>query len=439
VAQVYATEFPDDVKTLLLDSPISDIRDYYTYNTANYVSSLNKLFESCKNDPGCNGEYPDLEDTYYKVVEDLTQNPITVEIDESIVETGTFTYNAEDFKIAIHQALYQNGLIEVLPLLIDQFHSRNKEALGALVAAFSSALGLDYGMYYCVSCTETISNNQMVEYTQNANQFPKLNGGLSFYNSDFAVCDKWNENILNESEEAYEISTIDKPTLIFTGKFDPITPWENGDSLVAQIENSTLLKADNFGHASSFTWKGFEVSNKFVNDPTGQLDKEDFAKFASVNFAKDIHVNGGVAKLGDSISNFDIFFFAPLIIALLILLVAIFVYTIGLIRKRKVKDLRQKILKLLLIISSILGLVVLVGLVLALNSTASINFYILAVGIPENWSYLFTLLLIFFAFVILSLIYFLISINKLDNRSVIFSVLFSNILLGVYFLYWGFV
>jgi pimeloyl-ACP methyl ester carboxylesterase len=39
MAQVYTTHFPDDVSSVILDSPISNIQEYYTKNTLNYVSS----------------------------------------------------------------------------------------------------------------------------------------------------------------------------------------------------------------------------------------------------------------------------------------------------------------------------------------------------------------------------------------------------------------
>ena len=127
MAQVYATDFPKDVANLILDSPIADINEYYTNNTVNYVNSLNKVFEDCKNDPNCNADYPDLENKYYETIAKLEKNPITVTVDKSIIEDGTFTYNAEDFKIAIHQALYNQQLIEVLPLLIYEFNKGNKD------------------------------------------------------------------------------------------------------------------------------------------------------------------------------------------------------------------------------------------------------------------------------------------------------------------------
>lgn len=437
VAQVYASMFPNDVKALILDSPISQISEYYTLNTTNYVSSLNRLFATCRNDPKCDAEYPDLEDIYYKVIDDLIKSPITVKVDKSSIEEGVFTYNAEDFKIAIHQALYQKELIEVLPLLIYQFHDRNKDALSALVAAFSSALALDYGMYYCVSCNEALPMNSIEKYQENSNKYPRLNGGLSFYNSDFAVCNKWNATIDTASIAPLQISKLDMPTLIFTGYFDPITPSRNGDSLLLNLKNSSLLAAQDLGHASSYTNHGFELVTKFVNNPVSRLTSKDLPQDSSIDFIKDIYVSGGVSSLGNSISNFDPLFFSPLIIALLILLFAIVIFTISLIR-RKDKDWITKILKLLLVVCSIMGIAVLTGLVTALNNTASINYYILAIGLPENWSYLFTLLIAFLGVLIISSLYFMFSLKKIDNRSLIFTVLFSNIVLGGYFLYWGF-
>lgn len=437
MAQVYANDFPNDIKTLILDSPISNISRYYTDNTSNYMSSLNKVFKACKNDPSCNAEYPNLEHIYYNIIEELTKTPITVNVDTSIIEAGTFTYNAEDFKVAIHQALYQKKLIEVLPLLIYQFHNKNKDALSALVAAFSGALGLDYGLYYCVSCNELIPNNSIQAYHRDSNKYPKLKGGLSFYSSDFAVCDAWNDKKTNAIEKSYSVPNIDVPVLIFTGEFDPITPSKNGDSLATQFKNCYLIKGTTYGHASSYTRKGFEITNGFINAPNKKINGKDFYSNAKTHFIKDIYINGGVSKFGNSINNFELLFFIPLIIALLISLIAIFAYIMALFRNKE-KNPSNKIVKLLLLISSALGIGVLIGFVIVLKATASNNFYILAFGISENWSYLFSLLFVFLGIVLLTSLYFIVRIKKIDNRSIIFTVLFSNILISTYFLYWGF-
>ena len=76
IAQVYANQYQNDIKALLLDSSISDITEYYTKNTSNYIGSLSKVFKNCLNDEDCNSEYPDLENTYYEVIESLQKSQI---------------------------------------------------------------------------------------------------------------------------------------------------------------------------------------------------------------------------------------------------------------------------------------------------------------------------------------------------------------------------
>jgi len=363
VAQLYAKTFPSDVKTLILDSPISNIDQYYTLNTTNYVSSLEKVFNACERDSACALEYPNLESLYRETINNLKEKPITVKVDKATIPAGTFTYNAEDFKIAIHQALYQKRLVEVLPLLIKQFHEKNEDALSALVAAFTGALSLDYGAYYCVTCNEAVPQNPYEAYTKNVQSQNILSQGLSFYKSDFAVCNLWNQNSkLDTTELVSSFEKIKVPTLIMVGGFDPITPSENGDKLLNAFENGQLIKADSYGHASSFSKIGFKTVNDFINDPYRKIEHN----FNSIptDFVEQVFINGGVSNMGNSLNNLDIVFFAPIAIALLILFIAIFAYLYSIFKGKNRSKLNTSI-KLSLIIS----------------------------GLPEKYSFIFKLLL----------------------------------------------
>jgi pimeloyl-ACP methyl ester carboxylesterase len=119
-------------------------------------------------------------------------------------------------------------------------------------------------VYYCVSCNETIPNNSIEDYNADSNKFPKLKGGLSFYNSDFAVCEKWNSQKMNEVSVDSLMPKINVPTLIFSGEFDPITPSGNGSFLAAKIQDSKLIKATSYSHASSFTWTILQIQKMVV-------------------------------------------------------------------------------------------------------------------------------------------------------------------------------
>lgn len=440
IAQVYANDFPNDIKSLILDSTISDISQYYNFNTKNFVNSLNKVFEACKNDPTCNKQFPDLEDVYYQTIEKLEKNPITVNVDKKIISDGRFTYNVEDFKVAIHQGLYNKKLIEVMPMLIFEFNKGNKKTLSALVAAFSGALGLDYGQYYCVTCNEAIPNNSIQKFNEEAENYKKLKGGLSFFKSDFLVCDKWNlrggspKKGLNDLSN---LSTLTSPVLVFSGTFDPITPSSNGKMIVAKFKNAYLVNAPISGHAPSFSKLGFKIVNEFINKPSHRPDTKKMESDNKVRFVTNVNINGGVSNFGNSLNEFNLLFFAPLFIATLLLLISIFSFCYGLLKKRGA-TFDSKIFKVLLVLTSALGLFIIIQLVLALNNTVQDNFYILAFGLPNQYSYLFILQWVFIILTLVSILYFLIKVKAISDVSIMATILFSLILIGVYFKYWGF-
>ncbi|WP_241507273.1 alpha/beta fold hydrolase [Aquimarina sediminis] len=438
MAQVYATSYPEDIKTLSLDSPISDMPTYYSYNTSNYVKSLSKVFKKCKGDKDCNAVYPDLEKMYYKTVADLEKAPITVSVDKKTIASGEFTYNSEDFKIAIQQALYTKQLIEMIPLLIYQFQQRNNEALGKLVAAFSSLLGMDYGVYYCVSCNEALPFNKISDYKRDASKHIGLKGGVSFYKSDFKVCDKWNIN-RNDSISTFDSSkleTLSFPVLVFSGGYDPITPSSNGKVLAKVFSKGYSVIAASYGHTPGFTKTGNKIAQAFINDPNRTPDVNAFEKESMISFVKGVTINPGVSKVGNSLNQLNLIFLSPLFVALGIMSVFVFTYMIKLLR-RKYKRTPDRIVRILSVLTSAAGITGLICLVLALMKVANQNYFILAFGLPNNFDYVFIMILIFGGFLIVTLLYFIMLIKRINDRSIVFSVLFSNILLVTYLFYWG--
>jgi pimeloyl-ACP methyl ester carboxylesterase len=436
VAQVYASWFPEEIKKIVLDSSVLDIHTFYTQNTSNYMSALQKVFDGCKGDADCNEQYPNLEQVYYNTIAALSTNPITVNVDTDLSPEGTFTYNAEDFKIALQQALYNKQLVEVIPLLIYQFSERKYSALENLATSFTSLLKMDYGVYYSVSCTEALPNNELDAYNKNAAQFEGLKGGLSFYQSDFLVCDNWQLNPLDSLVKPIVLKKADYPVLVFSGEYDPITPEFNGKKVADLFSNSKAITGLTYGHVPSFTQIGSQVAASFIN--TGSYDSLAFSEAIPLAYVKNITLNAGVPKLANSIGRFDVLFFAPLLIALLIMLFFVFSYIVKLARRRYA-TLPDKVMRILTIFTSFAGLSGLVGLIIALMEVANRNQFILAFGLPSSFDYLQNILLAFLLLAGSTIIYFLINVKKISDRSVVFSLIFSQILLGVYLFYWGIV
>jgi pimeloyl-ACP methyl ester carboxylesterase len=439
VAQVYASLFPEDISSLVLDSFIPDITNYYVENTTNYVTGLEKVFSYCENDPACAASYPDLENIYYETIADLKKNPITVEVGEEMVDSGKFTYNAEDFKVAIQQALYQKQLIEIIPLLISEFHNRNEAALSNLVEAFSALLDMDYGVYFSVTCNEAIPNNQYDAYLRDAKQYSRLSGGISFYKSDFIVCDRWNQERPDSSTVSAKLVDLRNatfPVLLFSGEYDPITPPQTAEVTEEKFAEYQYIHGYSHGHIPGFTENGKQLAQKFIENPTQMLNSDSYKNQQQVSFASGVQMNAGIAEMGSSLNERDIIFLAPLLIALILMMIFIITYTIKSIKNRY-STLADRIIRALGVVLSITGLIGVVLLILAISEVMNQNYYILAFGLPSEFNYIFDILQVFTVLLIITFLFFIVKIKKLKNRSVIFSLLFSNIVLVTYLLYWN--
>ncbi|MBB4804731.1 pimeloyl-ACP methyl ester carboxylesterase/heme/copper-type cytochrome/quinol oxidase subunit 4 [Chryseobacterium defluvii] len=434
ISQNYAKIFPNDIHTLTLDSSISDISEYYTNNTQNYMLSLNKLFKSCKDDPKCNKEYPNLEKVYYNTIAELEKKPITVEVDHSVVPSGKFTYNAEDYKIAIQQSLYEKKLVEVLPLLIYQFKERNTAALAGLVQAFSGALSLNYGNYFCFTCNEVIPYNNLQKYDSISSKYKKLNGGLSFYRSDFNVCDQWNRNQVSSMPESPSLKN-DNPfkVLILSGGFDPITPAYFADETSRNFnKNVQIVNGYTYGHGLGYTQSGANIIGNFMeNKPITDSLKQYFNK-KDIAFKTDITLNKGVVKMTGDMNSKQWYYFIPLIISLVVILV-VFIGSLAIIFSKGTKS---GAVVLLLFLTSLLILTFIISLGLGINTTLNDNLYLLAFGLPSKWSFAF---LIYRASLLLSVIAFFVSLVKTFRSNIpLYVILFLAIgIVHYYFINWG--
>jgi pimeloyl-ACP methyl ester carboxylesterase len=437
-AQTYASKYPKEVKSLILDSPINTLKNYYENNTVNFYKSLERVFKKCSENENCRQAYPDLEATFYKVIKDLENNPLTVQVDTIIVSNGKFTFNAEDFKLAIHQSLYNQRSIEIIPLLIKEFKSRNEKSIGKLVSTFASLLNLDYGVYYSVSCNDRMPLGNLE--INNTDHTSKSNGKeqLLFYASDLNVCKGWNKQLQDSTKYNNDFSNIYEsqiPVLILSGLYDPITSWTDASRLASKFRNSQLIKASNYGHVPGFTNTGADLTFHFLSKPTEKVENL-FNGEENLSFQGGIVNNLGVFNLAMSLIEGNLMFLIPLGISLIVLLIFLTGCIYTLFKKKKLSK-KQIVLGISLFTCSLLSIIISKEMYKAVIDVSYQNFLILNFGLPENYSYLFVLTKVLLFLVIVSFILFFVFIKNLPNRSVLFSVIFSNALLVIYFLFWN--
>lgn len=434
ISQIYANKYPEDIKSLVLDSPISDITDYYANNTYNYMLSLNKLFKSCREDSIINKEYPDLENIYYSNIVMLENDPITVNVDKSIIPTGKFTYNAEDYKIVIQQAFYSKMMIEVLPLLIYQFKKRDKHTLAGLVPALSMGLSLNYGCYFCFTCNEVIPFNDIFRYNSISSLNAKMHGGLSFYGSDFNVCKEWtkNDSLFHDSNQI-EIDNSFR-VLILSGWFDPITPTYFAEAVKNKFNNTEMLTGYTYGHGLGYSVTGMNIIKKFVdNEIVSDSLLTDF-NISKINFKTNISINKGIVRMMGDVNSKQWYYFVPLIISLIVIIAIFIASVIHFISSKN----NISIINLLFFLTSVFILFFVISIIGGINSILKDNFYILAFGLPSVFDYAFTLYMLSFVLSIITIL--MVSIKVFKRNIPLYIMIFLAIsIFHCYFIFWGIV
>ncbi|SEW42754.1 alpha/beta hydrolase fold [Chitinophaga sp. YR573] len=430
MALEYVRDFPQEVTKVVFDSPVLPVAGLYDNNTSNYVRSLEVLFEKCRQDKSCSSEYGDLKELYQKTVSDLEKNPITIKVPQSLVSTGKFTLNAQDFMIAVQQGLYDPRFFEVLPLIIKEFNHRNEEMITSLFFALRNRLSLDYGTYYCVLCKETLPLNSIDTFIGDAAKNQQLtSGGLPFYKGDYSICEKWFGGIGKDTVAGGPQLITNIPALIVSGEFDPVTPPAVGKKLQALIPGSVAVVFPGQGHVPGYSSKGTEVIHAFFN---GTLKTTDISNLQSDNmrFITHVRINGGLSRVAGILNNPKLSLIWPLTLSLLVLVLYLF---IQLIRKKKL------IIHWVIILAILVTILAEIGFIYAINATAAINPYVLSVGLPVKFSYLFVVLYLLLVIVLLAFALLVRFTGRLGFKNTAFSwtALTALLVINAYFFYWG--
>ena len=160
-----------------------------------------------------------------------------------------------------------------------------------------------------------------------------------------------------------------------------------------------------------------------------------FESDSKLSMVQGITTNKGVANMGTTLSQLDPMLLLPILLAIGLMISFIVAHCVRLVKQKQMR-VSDKVIRILNVVTSILGVVTFVGLAFALLDTSGTNMFALAFGLPERYDFLFTIMIAFVIILAISTIYFFFSMRKLKDRSILFSVLFSNMVIATYFYFW---
>lgn len=282
-------DYPEGLRSVILDSVYPLESDLYTEIAANQQRAFDLLFETCANDAECSADYPAIDSVFYNLIEEFNAQPIVVS--GRLPRSGQhYEYPVTGDMIAdyIFSLLYVKDAIPAIPRIINDLRTQaDRQAILETIAIsqFDRIEGVSEGMYYAVQCAEEVRFSDRA-FAQNMaeNLHPALQRGfLANTNSIFDLCAEWTQSSADDSEN--EPVSSDIPTLVLSGEFDPITPPSWGQLVAENLENSFFYTFQTVGHGVVRSDAcALQIAVDFVNDPTTAPDAACITDIAPVNF-----------------------------------------------------------------------------------------------------------------------------------------------------------
>ncbi|CAG1006263.1 partial Carboxylesterase A, partial [Anaerolineae bacterium] len=285
-------DYPEMVRAVVLDSPVPLEAKIYNDEAANAENALGVLFERCAADPDCDEAYPELQTTFYDLVDRLSTHPITVEV--------TNPLNGQPYEVILGDVGLINGMMwglassEYLPLVpqaISDLSQGDYTSLSYYAALpLTSYSDLSLGLKASVDCHEQIFATTPEEIAASFAAHPRTQAyGLSaVYGSPstpFGICKTWGAAPFDPAD--HQPLRSDIPTLILAGEFDPTTPPAYSRQIAQNLSRSYLFEFPGQGHTPSIQATPecpLKMALAFLNDPATNPDSTCLKAMADVRF-----------------------------------------------------------------------------------------------------------------------------------------------------------
>ena len=265
MAQQYLIRYPDSVRSVVLDSAVPNQAVLGEDMAANLDSALKKNFASCIAVDACKQRFGDSMQTLYQLRDALRANPHTVSFrDPQTYETVVRPLSEFSLASVVRMFAYQPETAALLPLSINAAAHGDVGPLLGQSKLLSSDLGGDMnnGMSMSVICSEDADLLQPRPQDQNTIL------GSHLIDTIKAQCDVWPHG--TRPADFHAPLKSDKPILILSGEFDPVTPPSYGQQILPGLTHGRQLIFKGQGHSLLSRGCMPQLLSKFIDKPDPQ-------------------------------------------------------------------------------------------------------------------------------------------------------------------------
>ena len=248
-ALVYLRRHPKHVRAVILHG-VAPTDQFMPRNFPQDTErALQGVLSECEADEACRQAFPQVKADAQRVLEALLQSPAQAEVKlPQSKDPVTVTLNRNLAAEAVRYMMYSPNGASRVPLFLHLAAEGNYAPLARAALMFRQNLVAtgSNGMYLSVTCAEDLPFVKREEAKKiGANTFL----GPYRYDQQSAACELWPRAKL-DSRYAEAVRS-DKPVLIMTGEWDPVTPPSQGDAVAKTLPNSLHIVVNDGAHGLS--------------------------------------------------------------------------------------------------------------------------------------------------------------------------------------------
>jgi pimeloyl-ACP methyl ester carboxylesterase len=252
LAQVWVRRHGEHIRSVVFDGAVPVDLEILHQMPANAEHALARVLADCREDKQCGARYPGLERKLAQVLVDLETNRKLEEFAHPRSgERVRVDITREGFVQVIHAVLYSDNTTALLPLLIESAYAGEYGPIAAMAlrkAWLSKTLSM--GLYLSVACAEQLDRPKRSSLQGESSRRPAVTGLEVFDDHALAqlqqACARWPHAELPNAE--FEPVHSGVPTLLLSGRYDPVTPAEFGAHLTASFTNSRHVVVEQASH-----------------------------------------------------------------------------------------------------------------------------------------------------------------------------------------------
>jgi len=259
VAQHYLRRYPERVRSIVLDGVVPAPLALGPDIAHEAQRALGQIFARCAADIGCADAFTNLAEDFAALLERLDTAAAAEATDAPPLKPA-------ELRTAVRLMSYAAPTVALLPVMLEEAYDGNYSPLSGQAKTLLRDVpeSLSFPMSNAVTCTEDVP---FIDASAGTEGLESTYLGTQIIDALEGICAHWPRGVIDPDFKAP--LTSDRPALLLSGEFDPITPPAYAERVIAGgLGNSVHLIGPKQGHGIVGVGCVPRLLRSFLEDPS---------------------------------------------------------------------------------------------------------------------------------------------------------------------------